>query len=152
MVESRVGLRSICVRVQGDLVTARERWTKMFEMKAQREHLPCKWASRGSLLSGASNGVLQGQGQCSRQRKAFLVPRSLPAAGMGSGGRHSSWPLQLRIQTHWHDLVPWEMRVVSCTTHPPTSWERPPLEPSDPLRQKQGWGWGWKNRAQGAPR
>lgn len=43
MVESRVGLRSMCVCVQGDLVRTRERWTKMFEMKAQRENLPCKW-------------------------------------------------------------------------------------------------------------
>lgn len=69
----------------------------MFEMKAQREHLPCKWPCSGSLLSVASNGVLQGQGQCSRQGKAFLVPKQLPTVGMVPGARHSSWPLQLRV-------------------------------------------------------
>ena len=50
-------------------------WAEIFEMKAQKAHLPCKWPCSGNLLSGGSNRVFEGQGQCSRQDKAFLVPR-----------------------------------------------------------------------------
>lgn len=115
----------------------------MFEMKAQSEHLPCKWPYSGSLLSGASNGVLQGQGQCFKQSKAFLVPRQLPPVGMVAGARHSSWPLQLRVQTGWHYLVPWELPALSYTTHPlshPHPGGGPPLESTDFSSRNKGGG------------
>ena len=35
--------------------------------------------------------------------------------------------------------------------HPPTSWGWPPLEPSDPLKQKHGWGWGLEEQSQALP-
>lgn len=107
----------MCVRA-GGLSEGWGRRAEMFEMKAQSEHLPCKRPCSGSLLSGASNGGLQGQGQCFRQGKAFLVPRQLPTVGMVPGARHSPWPLQLRVQTGWHYLVPRELPALPSTTHP----------------------------------
>lgn len=69
----------------------------MFEMKAQRSTYHANGRAAEASYREHLMGFFQVQGQCSRQGKAFLVPRQLPTVGMVPGARHSSWPLQLRV-------------------------------------------------------
>ena len=66
----------MCVCVCRGFSEAWERWAEMFEMKAQKEHLPCKWPCSGSLLSEHLMGFCRAKANAPGRARLSWFPGS----------------------------------------------------------------------------